>query len=148
MENYDPQLAARVWQRVRKTDALPAETPCLQEQIAREWVAAQVLWRLSRGYRGAAGNLLRRLARQKQSNCTMLKGIGQLQQSSPFRVARPPLPKGTPRQLLQSCYDSTDQCNRVYEALKNDPRHGSVYARLAERSRDHCLQLLTLLGNP
>lgn len=153
MEKIDKDLAARVWNRVQRASgrkeekALPQEPPQLQALIARLWVDAAICRRLIPRFRGADRKALEQIAGQKQACTARLKGVCAMQTGSQPRIPAPPVPKGTPQELLRICCDGTAACASQLERLSAMPGYSGEYAQLARQAHSHHRQLLGLLGS-
>ena len=145
MQYYDPEKAARVWGRVQgNTDTVSVG---LQGLLTQAIADEKAYIALSRQIPGTAGQILQKLARQEQKHITCLKGICAL-----VRGAAPEIPV-TPTQVesvdaaLRKCYRNALQSLSAYEGRISDPDYGAVFSILAQEKRQHCLQILSLLGN-
>ena len=146
MENYDKAKAARVWQRVLGT-AAANPTQGLAGMIAEEWGDATVYQALARRLQGPAANILRKISQEEQTHMACLKGMYTLQgQGRPDIPAPPPVDNAPVGLLLRRCYGREMRCLAQYEARANDPEYGQVFARMAQQEREHCRQILELLG--
>ena len=147
METYDKAKAARVWQRVQgETVANP--TQGLGGLIAEEWADAAVYLALSRRVQGNASAVLRKMSQEEQAHMACLKGIYTLQGAGRPDIPSPPPPDKAPvSMLLRRCYGREMRCLAQYEARASDPEYGQVFARMAQQEREHCRQILELLGS-
>ena len=145
MNSIDPQLAARVWQRVRGEDRLNDRE--LLAMIAREQSSAETYLQLSRQLQNKTSAALRRLYDREQAHCACLRGIYTLITSTQPNTKATPLSGLTPESVLRRCYGRQMQALADYEARINDPEYGPVFARLADQERDHCRMLLELIGS-
>ena len=75
MEHYDPQMAARVWQRVTGQRSSRPTAPEIPALIAAEQESAQSYLHLSRMYRGKTAQTLQRIARQKKAHAAFLLSL-------------------------------------------------------------------------
>jgi hypothetical protein len=156
MENFDPAVAARVWQRVTKPPAEfpmpplpPAYAPPPRPELGT--FLARIVW-LEATYRRLAGRssgenrkLLYKLAATKQTQQLYFKGLCSL--SGGCTATRlPPMDKTAPRLLLEQCYGWEAQLLEFCEDRRQDRRLGHIYSHLAQQQRSSCLQLLILLG--
>ena len=146
MDSIDPQMAERVWQRVRGTAPAGPDIQSLDVLIAQEWADSAVYRYLSRKFPGKTGTLLRQLARQEQEHLACLKGIYTLMLGTKPNIRTPPVPQAPPQQLLQRCYDRALQSLAQYEARAADPRFGQMFAHMARQEREHSRIVLELLG--
>ncbi len=147
METYDKAKAARVWQRVQgETAANP--TQGLTGMIAEEWADAAIYLSLSRRVQGNAAAVLRKMGQEEQAHMACLKGIYTLQGTGRPDVPPPPPVDNAPVQvILRRCYGREMRCLAQYESRAGDPEYGQIYTRMAQQEREHCRQILELLGN-
>lgn len=147
METYDPELAARVWQRVHATAPEAPDCGDLLALIAGERTDAATYLYLSRGRQSREAAILRRLFEEEQAHAACLRGIYTLitGQKPVIRTAAPvqePLDRA-----LRRCYGREMRSLAEYEARSADPEYGPVFTRLAAQERDHCRTVLELIGN-
>ncbi len=147
MEKIDPAKAARVWERVQTSTPAVQREQGLLELIAQEWTDAAIYLQLSRRYQGKESAVLRRMYEDEQSHTACLKGIYTLLTGTRPAVKAIPPAQEDPEQLLRRCYGREMRCLAQYEARSADPEYGQVFARLADREREHCRMVLELLGN-
>lgn len=149
MQTYDAQKAERVWQRVQgsKEEIRQSRTlDNIQELIMNEWIAAATYLRLARQMQPKQAALLHKLAGEEQTHAACLRGMYTLI-TGQQPVTRSPLPEvDTPELTLRRCYGREMRSLKEYEALRDDPEYGHVFARLAEQEREHCRTLLELIG--
>ena len=147
METFDKAKAARVWQRVQG-DAATNPARGLQGLIAEEWADAAIYLSLSKRVQGNAANILRKIGQEEQAHMACLKGIYTLQGTGrPDIPAPPPVDRAPVSVLLRRCYGREMRCLAQYESRANDPEYGQIYARMAQQEREHCRQILELLGS-
>ena len=147
MENYDKAKAARVWQRVQGA-ATANPTQGLPGMIAEEWADAALYMALSKRVQGPAAAVLRKIAQEEQTHMACLKGMYTLLGAGkPEIPAPPPADKAPIGLLLRRCYGREMRCMTQYEARASDPEYGQVFARMAQQEREHCRQILELLGS-
>lgn len=148
MEVYDAEKAARVWQRVHSAEPPEqADAAALLALIAGELTDATTYLTLSRKVQGKDAAMLRKLFEEEQSHAACLKGIYTLitGQKPPIRTQQPPQ---EPIELtLRKCYGREMHCLAQYEARSTHREYGPVFTRLAAQEREHCMQVLKLLGN-
>ena len=142
MQTYDPQKAARVWNRVQGH----SEMENLPELIGQEWLDAVTYLTLSRRFQGRDSQLLRQLAQQEQDHVACLRGLYTLQNGRRPAVSTPQIPKEDTEQLLRRSYGSHMHRLARYEAKKADPEYGQIFSRLADQERDQCQKILAFLG--
>ena len=148
MEQFDREKAKRVWQRVQGTltpDSVPGHD--LQELIVRESQDAAVYLHLSRRIPGRDGAALRQLYEQEQSHAAILRGICALTTGYRPGVSAPQPENGPVEVLLRRCYGREMRCLAQYESRSADPEYGQIFARMAQQEREHCRQILELLGS-
>lgn len=148
MENYDPALARRVWQRVQGEAPQPSGSPALQTLMENAWEDANVYRQLSRRHRGRNAALLGQLHRQTMEQLRLLKGICDLsEQCAPSYSTAPrrPEPEGV---LLRRCYGRALQRLNWYSAHDSDPRFGHILASLIRQTQQHTRWLLQLMSRP
>lgn len=147
METYDKAKAARVWQRVQG-EAAANPTQGLQGMIAEEWADAAIYLSLSKRVQGNAGAILRKMGQEEQAHMACLKGIYTLQGTGRPDVSSPPPPDKAPvSTMLRRCYGREMRCLAQYESRSSDPEYGQIFARMAQQEREHCRQILELLGS-
>lgn len=147
METYDPEKAARVWQRVHASAPAIPDGSSLLALIAGEWTDAATYLYLSHGRQGKEAAALRRLFEEDQSHAACLKGIYTLT-TGKRPIVRTPPPVQEPLEIaLRRCYGREMRSLAEYEARSSDPEYGPVFARLAAQEREHCRIVLELIGN-
>ena len=146
MSTYDPKKAAEVWKRVQSPFEAAPNPADLLAMITEERLDAVTYLHLSRFFRGSSGALLRRMSQQEQSHATCLTGIYTLLTGERPKIRTLAVPKQAPQVLLRQCYGREMHCLAQYEARTNDPEYGQVFARMAQQEREHCRQLLEILG--
>ena len=142
MDVMDVQKEAQVWQRVRSgtPQGLAEQLP---EMIAGEWADAAAYLLLSRKLGNRQSGVLYRMFQREQAHAACLKGIYTM-----LTGQRPEIPKckSHTEPTLRSCYGREMHCLARYEQYAQHPEFGTVFARLAQEEREHCLSLLELLG--
>ena len=147
MESYDKAKAARVWQRVQG-EAAANPMQGLPGLIAEEWADSATYLALSQKIQGKAGAVLKKMAQEEQAHMACLKGILKLQAAGPVEIPPPPpLDKASAGTLLRRCYGREMRCLAQYESRSTDPEYGQIFARMAQQEREHCRQILELLGS-
>ena len=145
MNTIDPQKAARVWQRVQGNVQLSDRA--LTAMISAAWTTASTYLKLSRQFQGKESAMLRQLSEGEQAHIACLKGIYTLITGAHPAVRALPLTGQDPEAILRQCYGKTMQILADYENRAADPEYGPVFARLADREKDHCRALLEIIGN-
>ncbi len=147
METYDKAKAARVWQRVQG-ESVTDPTKGLPALIAEEWSDASLYLALSRRVQGNMSAVLRKMSQEEQAHMACLKGIYTLHGAGRPDIPTPPPPEKIPvATLLRRCYGREMRCLAQYEARSSHPEYGQIFARMAQQERDHCRQILELLGS-
>ena len=147
MEHYDPEVAARVWQRVQGKGPQNQDLESLPAMIAGEWWDAATYLRLSRQFGGKEGAVLRKMFEEEQSHAACLKGIYTLLTGDRL-VTQTPAPGQEPLSAtLRRCYGREMQSLAQYEKWSDHREYGPVFTRLAQQERAHCAALLEILGN-
>ena len=149
MHTYDPQKAARVWQRVQSREEAPRPAPGqdLQELIVNELQLSAAYLKLARQMPPKAASVLQRLYREEQNHLACLKGIHTLLTGQKPVVQIPQVENEPAERLLRRCYGLQMRSLKEYEARSPDPEYGHVLARLAEQEREHCRTVLALIGS-
>ena len=148
MTTYDPQKAARVWQRVQSAQPeQPRLDENLKELIMNEWTAAATYAQLARQLPQKEGAVLQRLSREEHGHGACLRGIYLLKtgEKCPVHTSNPG--KEPVEMTLRRCYGLEMRSLKEYEAKAGDPEYGHVYARLADQEREHCMALLGVIGS-
>ena len=143
MEHFDTEKAARVWQRVQAPQPEAEGLPAL---IAGELEDSATYLQLARRIGGKEGQVLRRLAEAEGSHAACLQGIYTLMTGEPINPKIPPMRSEPAERILRRGYGREMRCLAQYEARANDPEYGQVFARMAQQEREHCRQILELLG--
>lgn len=150
MTTYDPQKAARVWQRVQagqEESHQEKRSDNLQELIMNEWIAAATYLRLARQMPPKQAAVLQKLGSEEHAHAACLKGIYTLI-TGEKAVTRTPQPEvEAPELTLRRCYGREMRSLKEYESRMNDPEYGHVFARLADQERAHCRAVLELIGS-
>lgn len=145
MEQYDSQLAQRVWQRVqnRSADTPQADLSLLLQEESTD---------LSRylQLQNTMGNnhkvLLRELVQKTRHCISILRGTTFLLTDTVPEVKSYPLPKELPFSTLRRCYGATLHRLRLYEKWQDHPEYGPGFQALRVLSEERCVLLLQLLG--
>lgn len=149
MHTYDPQKAARVWERVQARPEQKQEdrNGQLQELIMNEWIAAATYLKLARQLPAKEASVLQRLFREEQAHASCLKGIYTLMTGEKAVTHSPQAEVSSPELTLRRCYGREMRSLKEYESRSDDPEYGPVFARLAEQEREHCRTVLELIGS-
>lgn len=146
MKNYDPQTAARVWDRVQNTAVPSADAPAILNLIEEELLDAAAYLRLSRKLPGPQAAAVKQMSQQEQSHAACLKGIYALITGRKAMVPQPVTADDPPDIVLRRCYGREMRCLAQYEARQNDPQYGHVFRSLARQEQEHCHKILEILG--
>lgn len=147
MEKYDPEAAARVWQRVQGKMPQNEDLMSLPALIAGEWWDAATYLRLSRKFTGKEAGILRKMFEEEQSHAACLKGIYTLLTGERLVSHTPSAEKESLSATLRRCYGREMQSLAQYEKWAEHREYGPVFMRMAQQERDHCAALLEILGN-
>ena len=146
MDHYDPQMAARVWQRVR-SGSVQETAPELLVLIGEELAEAALFRRLSHHLHRPQNRLLQQISQEDLSHAACLKGIYTLLTAEQPKPMIPVIPRTSPDIHLRRCYGRKLLAASRYEAKANDAEYGSVFSRLALQERTHCRHILELLSS-
>ena len=139
------QKAGRVWQRVQGEAPAP-DYHWISEMIAEEKAGGAVYLYLSHRFGGKEGAMLRRMFDEEQSHISCLRGIYRLITGERCQVHTTPLPPEDPAVSLRKCYGREMRCLAAYEAHSADPEYGPVFSLMAKEEREHCKNILHLIG--
>ena len=141
MERYDPEKAARVWQRVRGPQEAAAPPEDLAAIIQWERQQTHLLRQISRQLPPAAA-----LADDCSRCAATVSGICALTGTpAPGKVPAPNREPGD--RILQKCCLLGLRCCAAYERQATHREYGPVFAQLAQEKRLFCCRVLALLGN-
>ena len=143
MEQYDAQLAQRVWQRVR------GETVGAQGNVKglllAEAEAGAVYRQLSRAY-PEQKRLWQRLAGENRRHMAYLRGILYLTEGHRGdEIPIKPRPE-QPEALLRLCCAQCLKLEGQYRELSDDPEYGCIYEMLAAGKRAQFAAVLESIG--
>ncbi len=145
MNYYDPEKAARVWQRVQGgTDTVAVG---LQGLLTQAVADEKTYITLSRQLPGPGGQILQKMARQEGRHIACLKGICTLVRGAAPQIPATASQTDTVDAALRKCYRNALQSLTEYEARTSDPEYGPAFAQMAAEKRLQCVQILSLLGN-
>ena len=146
MKSYDPNTAAKVWDRVRSTPAATADAQAVLELIAQEMLDAATYSRLAQRLPPPQASIARQIARQEQSHISCLKGVYTLITGQKPLVPPPGVSDDGPEIVLRRCYGREMRCLSQYEARQADPQYGHIFRTLAQQEKEHCHRILEILG--
>ena len=145
MEHPDPQMSARVWQRVRNksAEAPPLDIlPFLQEESADLSRYLQLRNTLEPRQKGQLQLLI-----QKTRSCiAILRGIGYLLSDTLPETQTYPLFKELPHSSLRRLYGDTLRRGTRYTQWRSDSAYGVAFTQLEIESQQRCILLLQLIG--
>jgi len=144
VEKYDPQAAARVWQRVRGEKNEESGIG-LQTLVAWEKEAEAMLLWLSKRL-PEKGYPVQQMIADTRRHIACLQGIRQLSGEKPGTYSREKPLSGEPGMVLRKCYGHCLKVGAQYAARAEDETCGCVYADMARTKRRHCAMLLEILG--
>ena len=139
------QKSQRVWQRVQGEAPAP-DYHWIPEMIAEEKAGSAIYLYLSHHFGGKDGAMLRRMFEDEQTHISCLRGIYRLITGERCQVHTNPLPPEDPAIALRKCYGREMRCLATYEAHSADPEYGPVFTLLATQEREHCKNILHLIG--
>ena len=140
------QKTRQVMQRVQG-DAPRPEIRQLPELIAEEKADAAAYLHLSHRFGGKEGAMLRRMFEEEQTHISCLRGIFRLMTGERCQIHTTPQPLSEDAAvLLRRCYGREMRCLSVYEAHAADPEYGPVFLQLAREEKEHCKNILHLIG--
>lgn len=143
MEQYDPALAQRVWQRVQGETEPKAQSLRALVHASRE--REECYRRLSQRFGGRDGELLARMYRQEQDTGACLRGMERLR-GQPGKASTAVAEKAEPRRMLERCYHQSQRAMAEYRARTAEAEFGAVFELLAQREMAHCAGILEVLG--
>jgi hypothetical protein len=144
MQQIDPRLSERVWNRVMGT-APPAPEPLL-ELIHLEWTDVSAALYLALRHKGQEAALLRTIARQDQSHAKSLTGLYYLLTGQKPTVTTPP-PKAEPTDAaLRHIIAEKLRRAQNYSIHTADPDYGFLFRLREEQELQHIGMLLEILG--
>lgn len=143
MDNFDTEMAARVWQRVqdgRQEDAVSHSPTGLLHSTLTD---AAVFAALSRKLHG---KLIQQLAHEERSQAARLRGICVYVDGSVPKIPTPSPGSEPTGVLVRRCYVNHIRRLAEYEQHSGDTDFGPVYKELAAQEQRHCAALMELLG--
>ena len=147
MDTFDPQMAQRVWQRVRSVQQPEDEAAGLPALIAENLEASAAYLQLARRFSGRHNATLRRLSEESLAHAACLKGIYTLLTEEFAAIDAPAVAGATTLALLRLCCGKALGRLRRYEQWAAHDEFGPVFALLARQLQEHCKALPELLGS-
>ena len=142
MTNYAPEF-----QEYRTVRRWMEDGRDLQALLLAEEMTAAAYIQLARQVRGKEAAVLQQLARESHAHAACLEGICVLVTGEAPVIKTPAPETGTMGALLRKCYGRAMRTLVTYEARRDDPEYGPVFARMAARQQDHCRTILELIGS-
>lgn len=140
------QKTRQVLARVQENTPQP-ELRQLPELIAEEKADAAAYLHLSHRFGGKEGAMLRRMFEEEQVHISCLRGIFRLLTGERCQIHTTSQPLlEDPAVLLRRCYGREMRCMAAYEAQAANPEYGPVFLQLAQQEREHCKNILHLIG--
>lgn len=141
MVKIDPKLQSQVWQRVQGEQTGPNEQriALLEVETAAQLQALMV-------YYPGKRQLLQQMLSQCQNHLACLQGVEYLRRG--LRQSMPSVKSRLSDEaaIVRKCYVNCLTLANLYEQNGSDPEYGVVYREMAHAKRQHCMQLLMLLG--
>ena len=145
MEQYDRQMAQRVWQRVQVRQPGTPEIN-LASLLQEEATDLSRYLQLQNALGSASQPPLRLLIRQTRQCISILRGISFLLTDTIPEAKAYPIPKELPAAVLRRLYGSTLQRMHLYQAWEQHPEYGPGFQQLRAASEERCILLLHALG--
>ena len=145
MEQFDEEMAQRVWQRVRGSGDGAQPEMSLQALAVEEKRAAAMYLMLSRLMQGRSKMLLRQLAEQSRSHAACLNGMSLMAGGKVLSTKINPPMEEPPKITLRKCYAHTLRCADMYG--RQDGPYAHVFDALARQSREQGGVILEILGS-
>ena len=146
MKQYDPNIAAKVWDRVQNTVVPVGDAQAVLTLIAEEMTDAATYARLSKRLPPPQAQIIRQISQQEQSHISCLKGIYTLITGEKPLVPPPAVADDPPEIILRRCYGREMRCLSQYESRMSDPQYGHIFRSLARQEQEHCHRILEILG--
>lgn len=147
MNNYDPQLAQRVWQRVQGGKQAENPQPPLVSLLYATLADAALCMHIAGQYSGSQAALLRKIAHEKQTHAACLKGILRMNGENSAAATPAPTAERTPQAALRHCIGSTLRCAAQYRQWETQPEYGAVLTVMAQQETVLAQKLLQFWGS-
>lgn len=145
MEQYDSQMAARVWQRVQNISTAP-DLPSVLLPLLKEETEDSALYRhLANGQNKENAAIGRKLMMISQSCVHILRGI--------YDLTTGTFPEPLPVQAVQTasplrhCYRRSLQRGIQYSQQRSHTEYGCAFGHLEELTKQRCILLLQWISN-
>lgn len=146
MEAIDPKTAQQVWKRVASAPVPGLSPGDLHGLIIPAMETAALYARLATLLSGKLREAALVLSREQEQTVCALRGMQRLSFGRSGTVNAPPASQKNAARLLESGYRSARAALTEYTARTIDPEYGCVFRLLAAREEEHCLRILSLLG--
>ena len=146
MKNYDPNTAAKVWDRVRSTAVPPGDSQLILNLITEELQDSRTYQHLAKRLPPPYAAIIRQLSQQSQSQAACLKGIYTMITGRGAIVPPPSVTDDSADIVLRRCYGRTMRALTQYESRQEDPQYGHIFRNLARQEQEHCHRILEILG--
>jgi len=145
MEQVDPKLAQRVWQRVQGGSGDVTQELLSLAALAQSQGMAYM--QLSRRFVGKTAALLAQLGQRKRSAVACLRGICRMLtgQAPVLPAMRPGVSEHTPAALCRCCTRERELFDRL-SAHRSHPEYGQILGLLADQTLADHQNALNLLG--
>ena len=144
MEQYDTQLAQRVWQRVRG-EAAGAQGNVKGFLLAE--AEAMAVYRLLSRLFPEQKRLWQQLAGDVRRHMAYLRGILYLSEGHRGEEITMKPRQEQPEALLRLCCAQCIKLEEQYRSFADDPEYGCIYGALADAKRVHLAAVLEIIGN-
>ena len=139
------QKYERVWQRMQGQSPAP-DHKWISEMIAETKYNGAAYLHLSHHFSGKEGAMLRRMFEEEQSQISCLRGVYRLITGQRCQVHTNPIAPEDPSVALRRCYGREMRCLCAYEVHSGDTEYGPVFVQLAQQKKQHCKNILHLMG--
>lgn len=146
MDAIDPKTAQQVWSRVAAAPAPGISPGDLHSLLVPAAEAASLYRALASRLSGKQKETALLLTISQQETVFALRGMQQMSFGKSETPKVSLSPQKNVRMLLESCYRSARNALTEYTARTIHPEYGPVFRQLAAREEEHCLKILTLLG--
>lgn len=146
MDAIDPKTAQQVWQRVAAGPAPGLSPGDLHSLWVPAMETAALYHSLAASLTGKQKEVALLLAAQQQETIFVLRGMQQLSFGRAESGKAAPPARQKSRQLLVACYRRAREALTEYTARTIHVEYSPVFRQLAAREEEHCLMILTLLG--
>lgn len=146
MDAMDPKTAQQVWSRVAAAPAPGLSPGDLHSLIVPAAETAALYRSLASSLSGKQKETALLLAIAQQDTVFALRGMQQLSFGKRGSFKSAPAPRQKAQQLLEACYRRARTALAEYTARTIHAEYGPAFRQLAAREEEHCLKILSLLG--